>query len=62
VIAADLGTPEGIAQLADTVRARGLEVSILVNNAGFGLLGRRRRSTFRTNSRLSTSTTAPSPI
>ncbi|MCK9909010.1 SDR family oxidoreductase [Microbacteriaceae bacterium K1510] len=39
VISADLGTPVGIAQLADTVRTRGLEVSILVNNAGFGLLG-----------------------
>lgn len=39
VIAADLGTADGIAQFADTVRARGLEVSILVNNAGFGLLG-----------------------
>jgi len=39
VISADLGTPAGIAQFADAVRARGLDVSILVNNAGFGLLG-----------------------
>lgn len=39
VIAADLGTPAGTAQLADEIRARGLTVSILVNNAGFGLLG-----------------------
>lgn len=39
VIAADLSTPAGIAQLADSIQARGLEISILVNNAGFGLLG-----------------------
>lgn len=39
VIAADLGTPAGIAQLVDTIKARALDVSILVNNAGFGLLG-----------------------
>lgn len=39
VIGADLGTPEGNAQLAEAIRTRGLEVSILVNNAGFGLLG-----------------------
>ena len=39
VIAADIGSAEGIARLADEVRARGFAVSILVNNAGFGLLG-----------------------
>lgn len=39
VIAADLGQPEGVAHLAAALQADGLEVSILVNNAGFGLLG-----------------------
>jgi hypothetical protein len=39
VIAADIGAANGIAQLEATLRERGLEVAILVNNAGFGLLG-----------------------
>ncbi len=39
VIAADLGLPDGPARLADALRAAGLEPSIVVNNAGFGLLG-----------------------
>lgn len=39
VISADLGTPDGIARLADALEAKGLEPAILVNNAGFGLLG-----------------------
>jgi hypothetical protein len=39
VIVADLGQPEGVAHLADALQQAGLEVSILVNNAGFGLLG-----------------------
>lgn len=39
VIAADLGQPEGVAKLADALQAAGLELGILVNNAGFGLLG-----------------------
>ena len=39
VIAADIGTAEGIAQLEAALRERDLEVAILVNNAGFGLLG-----------------------
>lgn len=39
VIAADLGTPDGITQLAEALDARSLEPAILVNNAGFGLLG-----------------------
>ena len=39
VIAADLGQPEGVAHLAAALQEAGLEVSILVNNAGFGLLG-----------------------
>jgi uncharacterized protein len=39
VIAADLGQPEGIAKLAADLQQAGLEPAILVNNAGFGLLG-----------------------
>ena len=39
VIAADIGAPDGIDRLEQTLRERGLEVAILVNNAGFGLLG-----------------------
>jgi short-subunit dehydrogenase len=39
VIAADLGWPDGPARLAEALRAAGLEPAIVVNNAGFGLLG-----------------------
>lgn len=39
VIAADLGHPDGPARLAQALEAAGLEPSIVVNNAGFGLLG-----------------------
>ncbi len=39
IIAADLGQPEGIAKLAAALQGAGLEPAILVNNAGFGLLG-----------------------
>jgi short-subunit dehydrogenase len=39
VIAADLGTPDGPQRLADALAARALEPAIVVNNAGFGLLG-----------------------
>jgi len=39
VIAADIGSGDGVASLAAELRARGLSISILVNNAGFGLLG-----------------------
>lgn len=39
VIAADIGTAAGIDGLAAELAARGLDVAILVNNAGFGLLG-----------------------
>ena len=39
VIAADIGTPQGIDSLAAELQARGLEPSVVVNNAGFGLLG-----------------------
>jgi short-subunit dehydrogenase len=39
VIAADLGVPAGPDRLAAALSARGLEPSIVVNNAGFGLLG-----------------------
>ncbi len=37
VIPADLGAPEGAQQLFDECRRRGLEIDVLVNNAGFGL-------------------------
>ena len=39
VIAADLGEPDGVARLAASLQAQGLEPAILVNNAGFGLYG-----------------------
>jgi len=39
VIATDLGAPNGPMLLAQAMRAAGLEPSIVVNNAGFGLLG-----------------------
>jgi uncharacterized protein len=39
VIAADLGAADGPELLAQAMRAAGLEPSIVVNNAGFGLLG-----------------------
>jgi short-subunit dehydrogenase len=39
VIAADLGQPDGPARLAEAMTAAGLEPSVVVNNAGFGVLG-----------------------
>lgn len=39
VIAADLAKPEASQQLFDDVRERGLQVSTLVNNAGYGVPG-----------------------
>jgi short-subunit dehydrogenase len=39
VMAIDLGTLGGTALLADALREAGLEPSIVVNNAGFGLFG-----------------------
>ena len=36
---ADLGTAEGITRLLDQLRVAGLEIDVLVNNAGFGLHG-----------------------
>jgi len=39
IVTADLGSAEGIERLAAELAARGLEPAILVNNAGFGLLG-----------------------
>jgi short-subunit dehydrogenase len=39
VITADIGTPDGIDRFAAALQARSLEPAILVNNAGFGLLG-----------------------
>jgi short-subunit dehydrogenase len=38
-IAADLTDPQAIERLADTMRAAGLEPSVVINNAGFGLFG-----------------------
>jgi short-subunit dehydrogenase len=39
VVTADIGSGEGVDRLAAELAARRLEPSILVNNAGFGLLG-----------------------
>jgi short-subunit dehydrogenase len=39
VIAADIGAAAGVAQLAEALQTAGLEPAIVVNNAGFGLLG-----------------------
>ena len=39
VVGADLGQPEGVATVVREVTARGLELEVLVNNAGFGLAG-----------------------
>lgn len=39
VVATDLTDPRAIDRLAETMRAAGLEPSIVVNNAGFGLFG-----------------------
>jgi short-subunit dehydrogenase len=39
VIAADIGQAEGVARLAEALRADGIEPAFVVNNAGFGLLG-----------------------
>ncbi|MFY0576905.1 SDR family NAD(P)-dependent oxidoreductase [Cystobacter fuscus] len=39
VVGADLGTPEGVAEVVREVEARGLGIEVLVNNAGFGLAG-----------------------
>jgi short-subunit dehydrogenase len=39
VVGADLGSPEGVAEVRREVEARGLDIEVLVNNAGFGLAG-----------------------
>jgi len=39
IIAIDLGTADAPGRLAEMLRERGLEPAIVVNNAGFGLLG-----------------------
>lgn len=39
VVCADLGTEEGLSRLAEELRANNMEPAILVNNAGFGVLG-----------------------
>ncbi|MEM1428835.1 MAG: SDR family oxidoreductase [Pseudomonadota bacterium] len=36
VIAMDVGTPEQATQLFETVKSKGIDVDILINNAGFG--------------------------
>jgi short-subunit dehydrogenase len=43
-LVADLGTPDGRAQMLERLAALGLEVEILVNNAGFGGSGNVHRS------------------
>ncbi|HEY5723669.1 MAG TPA: SDR family oxidoreductase [Allosphingosinicella sp.] len=40
VVAADLARPGAPAQLVDQVKGLGLEIDILINNAGFGVAGR----------------------
>jgi short-subunit dehydrogenase len=40
VVAVDLGTPDGPAELIRQVEALGLQIDILINNAGFGGQGR----------------------
>jgi hypothetical protein len=40
VVALDLGVPDAAQRLFDEVRARGIEVEALVNNAGFGTFGK----------------------
>lgn len=39
VVAADLSRPEGVEAVAEGVKRLGLQVEVLVNNAGFGLWG-----------------------
>lgn len=39
VVGADLARPEGARELVAEVRARGLAIDVLVNNAGFGVTG-----------------------
>jgi short-subunit dehydrogenase len=39
-VPADLGTSEGVAGLVSALQQRGLEVGMLINNAGFGTHGR----------------------
>lgn len=39
VFAADLGTPEGAARLHAGIKAKRLDIDILINNAGFGFHG-----------------------
>ena len=40
VIPADLSKPGAAAELADAVEGRGLQIDVLINNAGLGALGR----------------------
>src|SRR5437773_11493419 len=43
VIAADLAKPNAAASLVDEIARRGLEIDVLVNNAGLGAAGRFER-------------------
>lgn len=38
-ISSDLAQPDGVRQLIDAVDQQGLEIDVLVNNAGYGLVG-----------------------
>src|SRR6185503_13287198 len=40
VIAADLAAPDGPRSIVDAVAGLGLQIDVLVNNAGFGVYGR----------------------
>lgn len=39
-IAVDLGTPGGPQKLIDEIKSRGLNVDVVVNNAGYGIVGK----------------------
>lgn len=51
VIAADLAEADGVRRLVEEIHARGLDVRILVNNAGYGVPGRYRSSDWATHAR-----------
>ena len=47
VVAADLASPAGRAQVCDQVAAEGVHVDGLVNNAGYGVIGSYRNTTWQ---------------
>jgi short-subunit dehydrogenase len=49
VIVEDLSEPEAPARLVEALRARGLHVDLLVNNAGYGVTGRFEKSEWTTH-------------